>query len=59
MFSTVPDLVVMPIGKAFVSGATVVALGGGGWRFEYFTVGTDSNQLQDTLTTFIATPFSQ
>jgi len=33
--------------------------GGGGWRFEYFTVGIDSNPLQDTLTTFIATPFSQ
>jgi Collagen triple helix repeat (20 copies) len=58
VFSTVPDLVVMPIGKAFVSGATVVGLSGGGWRFEYYIVGIDSNQLQDTLTTFIATPFS-
>jgi hypothetical protein len=59
VFSTIPDLVVMPIGKAFVSGATISGLGGGAWRIEYFTVNIDSNQLQDTLTTFIATPFSQ
>jgi hypothetical protein len=58
VFSTVPDLVVMPIGKAFVSGATVFALGGG-WRIEYYTANIESSQLQDTLTTFIATPFSQ
>lgn len=58
IFATIPDLVVMPIGKKFVSGASVSGLGGGAWRLEYFTVGIDSNTLEDTLTTFISTPFS-
>jgi len=49
VFSTIPDLVVMPIGKAYVSGATVSGLGGGAWRLEYFLVGIDSNALQDDL----------
>lgn len=32
--------------------------GGGAFRIEYWTVNIDTSQLADTLTTFIATPFT-
>ena len=58
VFDFVPNIVVMPIGKAFVSGSIEFGTGGGAFGIEYFTVGIDSNQLQDTLVNFIATPFT-
>jgi hypothetical protein len=58
-FTSIPNLVVMPIGKLWVSGSIEFPLGGGKLGCEYFTVGIDSNQLTDSLVNFIATPFTQ
>jgi Collagen triple helix repeat (20 copies) len=58
VFDSIPNIVVMPIGKAWISGSIEFGLGGGAFGIEYFTVGIDSNQLQDTLVNFISTPFS-
>ena len=58
VFDFIPNIVVMPIGKAFVSESIEFGTGGGAFGIEVFTVGIDSNQLQDTLVNFIATPFT-
>jgi hypothetical protein len=58
VFTSAPDIVVMPIADAYISGASVSSLGGGAWRIEYYTVNRGTGVLGDTLTTFIATPFS-
>jgi hypothetical protein len=54
----IPALIVMPIGKSFVSGTIEFGTGGGAFAAEYFTVGIDSNALTDTLANFLATPFT-
>ena len=58
VFDFVPNIVVMPIGKAFISGSFEFPTVGGAFGIEYFTIGIDSNQPQDTLVNFIATPFT-
>src|SRR5262245_31851775 len=58
-FDQIPALIVMPIGKSFVSGTIQFGTGGGAFAAEYFTVNIDTNTLADTLVNFIATPFTQ
>ncbi len=57
-FASLPNIVVMPIGKSFISGSIEFSLGGGAFGIEYYTVSIDTNQLTDTLVNFIATPFT-
>jgi hypothetical protein len=57
-FDQIPGLIVMPIGKAFVSGSIEFSTGGGAFAAEYFTVSIDTDALTDTLCNFVATPFT-
>ncbi len=57
-FDTFAAVVVMPIGKAYVSGILQFATGGGGFAADYFIVNIDTNALTDTLHNFVATPFT-
>ena len=50
-FDTFAAVVVMPIGKAYVSGILQFATGAGGFAADYFIVNIDTNALTDTLTT--------
>jgi hypothetical protein len=57
-FDAIPAVVVMPVGKAYVSGILQFPTGGAAFAADYFIVNIDTNTPADTLHNFVATPFT-